>query len=302
MRVIFIVNNQAGNYKGRKVWHKVRSELTITYELYETIHSRYVIDLVKELALCQDQQLIIVIGGDGTIHEAVNGAAGCRHITLAYMKAGSGNDFARAFMYFESARDIERYLQQPIKRYVDCGEIYYNGNETKKFINNFGIGFDAYVSKLTNESKMKKVLNKVGLGKLSYAYFVVQALIQFRPFKLTLELNGQLQTFQNVWFVTVSNQPYFGGGMNLSPTSVVDDAQLEVTVVNQLPRLKFLALFLTVFKAAHTKFKAVTQLQGTDIHFTTDAMLPMHTDGETEMLKQHEVRCVVLENVVTIAK
>ena len=303
MLVSFIVNAQAGNFKGRKVWHNTREQLTIAYEVYETAYKGHVIELVQQIATSsRKEHLIVVIGGDGTIHEAVNGAADFEHVTLAYMKAGSGNDFARAFMYFDSAAQIEAYVKNADKTVVDCGVVHYNLNEEKRFINNFGIGFDAFVSMLVNESRVKKALNKIGLGKLSYAYFVAQGLMQFKPFTLILETDDGVRTFDNVWFVTASNQPFFGGGMNLSPTSIVDDGVFEITVVNHLPRLKFLAVFLTVFAGTHTRFKEVTQLQATFARFEVDALLPIHTDGETEMLTQHEVYCNLHKKSIFIAK
>lgn len=303
MHVSFIVNLQAGNFKGRKVWNKTRKQLTIAYDVYETAYKGHVERLVQQIAANNDeQQLIIIIGGDGTIHEAVNGAASFTHITLAYMKAGSGNDFARAFMHFESAAQIEGYIENAKTSAVDCGIITYNEDATKYFINNFGIGFDAFVCKLVNESRVKKVLNKFGLGKLSYAYFVAQALIQFKPFTFTLETEQGIQTFEDVWFVTASNQPYFGGGMNLSPQSIVDDGLFEITVVNRLARLKFLTVFLTVYAAAHIRFKEVTQLQVTEAKFTMDALLPIHTDGEMEMLMNEQLHCTLHKKSILIAK
>jgi diacylglycerol kinase (ATP) len=190
---------------------------------------------------------------------------------------------------------------QPKIIMVDCGKIN-NSTISKHFINNFGLGFDGFVSELVNESKVKKALNKIGLGKLSYAYFVAQALIQFRPFTLTVQNDSNEQQFENVWFATVSNQPYYGGGMNLSPTSKVDDGVLEVTVVNNLPRLKFLLLFLTVFAGKHTKFKAVTQFKIKEATFTADKLLPIHTDGETAILLEPLIRCEVVPDSVIIVK
>lgn len=301
MNVAFIVNMRAGNFKGRRIWQRLKAQLTIPFTMYETTYAGHARDIAKSLAAQQLEQLIVVIGGDGTMHEVVNGVQNSPHIVLGYMKGGSANDFARAFTCFHNAKGVEAFVRQPKKISVDCGNIN-NTTLSKHFINNFGLGFDGFVSELVNESKVKKALNKIGLGKLSYAYFVAQALIQFRPFTLTVQNNSNEQQFNNVWFVTVSNQPYFGGGMNLSPISKVDDGILEVTVVNNLPRLKFLLLFLTVFTGKHTKFKSVTQFQVQEATFTVDRLVPMHTDGENDVLKEAFIRCEVVPRSVIIVK
>ncbi len=86
--------------------------------------------------------------------------------------------------------------------------------------------------------------------------------------------------FQKAWFVTVSNQPYFGGGMKLSPESKPNDGELEVTIVHNLPHIKLLFLFGTVFFGAHTKLSEVTQLKGSQFHVRVTEPLFFHADGE----------------------
>lgn len=301
MHVTFIVNMRAGNFKGRRVWQKLEQQLTISYTLHETKYAGHAREITEQLAKEKTQQLIIAIGGDGTMHEVVNGARQATHLILGYVKGGSGNDFARAFTYFEDAVAIEAFLKSPTIRLVDSGKVCFNHQQTLQFINNFGIGFDAFVCELVNGSQTKKLFNKMGLGKLSYAYFVAQALIQFKPFTLQIE-GEENHSFENVWFATVSNQPYFGGGMNLSPASQIADGLLEITVVNNLPRLKFLLLFLTVFKAKHTRFKAVTQFQIQRATLSVDKLMSIHTDGENTALTEPIVRCETEPASIMIAK
>lgn len=301
MDVTFIVNMRAGNFKGLRVWRQLEQQLTIPYTLHETKYAGHAKEITEQLALQSHKQLVIAIGGDGTMHEVVNGANRVSHLILGYVKGGSGNDFARGFTYFEDAKAIEAFVKEPHTCLVDSGRIIFNDTQMLYFINNFGIGFDAFVSELANGSKVKKIFNKLRLGKLSYAYFVVQALMQFKPFTLHIE-GEESRVFEQVWFATVSNQPYFGGGMKISPTSRIDDEILEVTVVNNLSRMKFLFLFLTVFKGKHTKFKEVTQFQLRETTLIVDNFLPIHTDGENTSLTQQTVFCTVEPASITIAK
>lgn len=88
----------------------------------------------------------------------------------------------------------------------------------------------------------------------------------------------------------------------LYETAKISDGILEVTVVNRMPRLKFLALFLTVFKAKHTKFKEVTQFQVTQTLFTMDMLVPIHTDGENRLITSPKVHCEVVPKSIKVVQ
>lgn len=255
--------------------------------MHWTQHRGHAFELAQAIAQqaedIGDKACIIAIGGDGTIHEVVNGAAQYQSVYIGVVGAGSGNDFARGFSTFTHARDIEHFVLNPITDARDYGIVQHN-QQKRVFVNNCGVGFDAFVGITANESRLKNRLNKVGLGQLSYVYYVVRTLMTFQTFEICILQNGQKKTYQNVWFATVSNQPYFGGGMNLSPTSKTDDGFLELTIVNQISKWKLLLIFGTVFFAKHTNFKEITQLSSEAFTLQFDADLLCHADGEKQLL------------------
>ena len=289
MQVHFILNPNAGNGRGKRQWLQFQPQLTIAYELHETEYAGHTFVLAREIALeatAQQPVCIIAIGGDGTVHEVVNGVATSEHVYIGAIAAGSGNDFARGYHVFTDAKQLEQFVLNKQSTVHDVGLARINHNE-KLFVNNFGIGFDALVAITANESQLKKKLNKWKLGKLSYPYFVIQALFTFKPFQLTAIHNGTTEQYNDVWFATVSNQPYFGGGMNLSPTSNTSDGKLEVTVVSNLSKWKLLFLFGSVFFAKHTQMKEVYQFEVEHIQFEFqfDEQVMSHADGEKQQLK-----------------
>ncbi|MFF5994211.1 YegS/Rv2252/BmrU family lipid kinase [Lysinibacillus sp. KU-BSD001] len=282
MKLAFIINEFAGNGKGRRIWKNIERKLTVPYEAYISHYPKHAFLLARELAerAANDKQqvLLIVIGGDGTVHEVVNGCVNCNYIILGNIRAGSGNDFARGFFAFRNAQEIASFLHKPNVRKIDIGHIQCPNEHF--FVNNCGIGFDAFVGIKANKSNIKKWLNKIGMGKLSYVYYVVLGLFMFKPFSLTVQHGGQTLHYDQVWFATVSNQPYFGGGMKISPHSITADGKLELTIVHKLSRLKFLTIFMTVFLGVHTRFSQVAQMSGATFRFQGDRMLPCHADGE----------------------
>lgn len=283
MQVLFIVNEYAGNGKGKKEWHRIQQDLTIDYKVAFTQYQGHGEEIARQYTQNNDKRwLVIVVGGDGTIHEIVSGIVYNERVNIGVVSAGSGNDFARNFKVFRQAKQIEAFLHtENGGTFMDIGNIQLGTAPAEIFVNNAGIGFDAYVAKLANKSRIKFYLNKIGLGKLSYAAFVVKGLFTFPRFDVTVCFNDQELYFKQAWFVAVSNQPYFGGGMKISPVSKPNDGKIEVTIVYNISRIKLLLVFATVFFEKHTKFKEITFLQSDqfDITVHTDKMV-CHTDGD----------------------
>ncbi|MEK4627583.1 MAG: diacylglycerol kinase family protein [Solibacillus sp.] len=306
MRLYFIINPSAGNGRGEKIWRSFENQLTVPYETYWTQYAGHTLKIAQQIGAQSNKEnpvCIIAIGGDGTIHEVLNGAGNFEHVYIGAISAGSGNDFARGYVTFEHAQQVEQFLNNRKAYSYDYGIVTFN-NQQKYFMNNFGIGFDALVANIANESKLKKVLNRLRLGKLSYPYFVIHALFTFKPFTITVIHNRNETIVDNVWFATVSNQPYFGGGMNLSPTSNPSDGQLEVTIVSNLSKWKLLFLFGSVFVAKHTKLKEVNQFSCRTIILKVSGPLLAHADGEKQLLNEEvsEIQVRVQRNAWKLAK
>lgn len=306
MEVHFIINPYAGNGQGVKRWHQFERQLTIPYQIHWTKYEGHSQLLAKEIAgraTKENPVCLIAIGGDGTIHEVLNGAVHFGNVYLGAISAGSGNDFARGYQAFETGKQLQEFVNRVNSTSHDCGVVRQGGN-TKYFINNFGVGFDALVANIANKSTLKRSLNKWKLGKLSYPYYVIHALFTYKPFKLKIVQVGKEKQYQNVWFVTASNQPYFGGGMKLSPKSDTSDGQLELTVVSNLSKWKLLFLFGTVFLGKHTLLKEVEQFAATDVQLIFEDPVLVHADGETQKLTpgQNTIEISVQKNAWNLAK
>ncbi|WP_033541582.1 diacylglycerol/lipid kinase family protein [Planococcus sp. CAU13] len=278
MRTIFVINPVAGNGNAMKKWLKFKETIFFPFELAVSRYSGHALELVRELHNSPEPVLVIGFGGDGTMREVVAGAAGAPLVTIGSVAAGSGNDFGRGFHSFADAGEIAAFIQNPVSSRQDLGE-FIDGS-AHHFVSSSGLGFDAEISVKVNRSLIKRWLNGIGMGKLVYLIYVILTLLSFRLFTLTVEHDGKTVQYDRVWFATVSNQPYFGGGMKISPHSVTDDGILELTVVNRLSRLKLLLVFGTVFSGKHLRFKEVHQLKATDFLLTTDRPVYRHVDGD----------------------
>lgn len=286
--IYFIINPQAKNGYSLKVWNEVKRELentAISYTKFLTQYRGHATELAESI-LTENPKAkiaIIVIGGDGTLHEVINGVVNHENILVGFIPAGSGNDFMRGYGIpkepIAALHHLIKWLDELPTR-VDVGEIVDEKHEKTYFINNMGAGFDALITKEANGSSLKRILNKISLGNLIYAYFVIMKVFSFRRTNIDVTVDGKSHHFKNAWFVTISNQPFYGGGMKISPHASVVDGQLNVTVVHQLSRLKFLLVFITVFWGSHVRFKEVKNFIGKDISISSSDPLFVHADGE----------------------
>jgi diacylglycerol kinase (ATP) len=283
-----IINPQAKNGYSQKVWLDVEANLElmgIPYSAYFTEyrgHAKQIGEAIKG-EVGTEETIIVVIGGDGTIHEVINGVVNTRNIFIGFIPGGSGNDFSRGYGIPQNPSSAFQYLLQHWEKpptFVDVGKIIKSNQNVTHFINNMGAGFDALITKEANDSPLKKVLNRFSMGNLIYAYYVIKKLFTFQCTDITLLIDGKSHSFKNTWFVTVSNQPYYGGGMKISPDASVKDGLFNITVVHNLSRIKFLMVFITVFWGGHTRFKEVESFLGKEISIQSKKKLYVHADGE----------------------
>lgn len=226
---------------------------------------------------------IVAVGGDGTMHEVVNGAAAYPNAVVAFIPGGSGNDFSRGYNIPKKASQALRQIldqRSLLPMEIDLGKIGHNGDQETYFMNNMGVGFDAAISKEANESRVKTFLNRFSLGRLVYVFILIKNAFTYRRTPVELTVDGKKLDYDSVWFVTVSNQPYYGGGMKIAPAAKPADGLLEVTVVQKLSRWKLLLVFISVFWGKHIAFKEVSQFTAKKIAIDTHAKVLVHADGE----------------------
>ncbi|WP_075982635.1 diacylglycerol/lipid kinase family protein [Bacillus massilinigeriensis] len=285
-KLYFIINPKAGNGNGRRVWQTVEKELQTLNQSYSSFFSEYrghAKELADSLIGEEDHLFIVVIGGDGTLNEVINSIANNQNVRLGFIPGGSGNDFSRGFRIPREPIQALHSLLGGINseaQQVDVGYILNEGEEKIFFINNMGAGFDALICKDVEASMIKKFLNRVSLGNLVYVFILLKRLFTYQCYDLQLTIDGKVHHFQSTWFVTIANQPYFGGGMKIAPQALTSDGILNITVVHNLSKLKLLLVFISVFWGGHVSFKEVHNFLGKNISIHTSSPALMHVDGE----------------------
>ncbi|MFK4997393.1 diacylglycerol/lipid kinase family protein [Bacillus sp. N9] len=104
-------------------------------------------------------------------------------------------------------------------------------------------------------------MNYFSLGTAVYSVYLVRELFTYKPQTVELQVDDQRFRLEKTWFVTVSNQPFYGGGMKIAPNANPTDGELCVTVVHHLSKVKLLCVFISVFWGGHLRFKEVNQFK-----------------------------------------
>jgi YegS/Rv2252/BmrU family lipid kinase len=282
---IFIVNTKAGNGRAKRIFLKLKKT-----ELYQKIDSRFYYteyeghaeELVRSIQNMEEISAIIAVGGDGTLHEVINGVDH-HYIPIAFIPGGSGNDFARGIGLKEKPLQIlKSVVEGKAETPYFFGDYDLDDKESRKFVNSMGFGFDALIAKKANYSFYKRILNFFNIGKLSYAIALIHILITFKPMEVDLNVNGNVRKLSDCWMVTITNHPYYGGGMKINPTAKIQPYKFSVLLIHSISKWKVLALFMTVFTGKHTHYKEVEVFETTSLKITSNKKIDYQVDGQTD--------------------
>lgn len=198
----FIVNTQARTENAVFTWNEVKRVLkqkNIAYKAFETKCRGDATEIARKLtARTKVVKRIIILGGDGTINEVINGIADFNYVQIGVIPSGTGNDFARNLgISGKPNRLIEDILLKEEGVKLDLGKVTWNGgNNSRLFCISSGAGFDAEVCKRTSESCLKRIFNKLHCGKLAYIMVTIRSLFLLRTFDMSMRLeDGTEQTF-----------------------------------------------------------------------------------------------------------
>ena len=190
----FIINPHSRSGAAGGIWErtkKILDERGVVYRVYRTEYPGHASRIAEQLTRGESGKSgrrIVILGGDGTVNEVVNGLAENVSATLAYIPTGSGNDLARSLGIIHDTNHlreaVEKILHPSRYRLLDYGEVSTDVEKKRRFLVSSGIGFDAAVCHNLLHSKAKTVLNKLHLTKLCYIAIGVKQLI------LALKLTG----------------------------------------------------------------------------------------------------------------
>lgn len=262
-----ILNPMAGKGKSLSALETVRdilNEREIPYEIYATEYAGHAVDLARQLTEENFPRKLILMGGDGTFNEVLNGIVFFENITVGVIPCGTGNDFARAADIPTDPKAALEIILKDTPSYID----YIDAGE-RRALNCAGAGMDVDV--LVRYSTMKAFR-----GKAKYYASLIDTLIHLRFHKVRLTLDGKMRE-ESVFMVAATNGTCIGGGMPLSPRSDVADSYLNVVLIHELPKKNIPGALMKFLKGKH-----ITE-PFTEEFLVKEAVIEMLDDGKTEV-------------------
>lgn len=228
--VIHLMNPAAG--KG-----SLPDKNSLSGEVYLTKCAGDATEYLKNRLVGGEDYTVYVYGGDGTLHEAAKGimlADRTAKVTLVPVPTGSGNDFYR--------------VTSTLGNTVPCDIIKYNGTYA---INEVNVGFDCEVAKSTNSLKAHRFIG----GSFAYILGVIVEFARKRATHLKITVtseDGTVETFEDDYLLcAVANGRYYGGGFMAAPLADVSDGLLDVVMVKNISRLRFISIIGVYKKGTH---------------------------------------------------
>jgi len=282
----FLVCNpiaRGGKMKNR--WEEVKKALSkyeVPYDFSFTEANNHAIEITVQ-KIREGYRKFVVIGGDGTINEVVNGffiqkTVDPKELTFALIPLGTANDWARSYKIPGNVDQAVQIIKNAKKLQQDVGlaEFENEGISKQRYFNNVaGLSYDAFVVKYMEDHGNKK------MNKLKYIYYVLHCLFKFSlPEARVMYENKEIKG--KVYTVNIGICKYSGGGLRLVPQAIPDDGKFALTVAKKLSKLQVILNMYRFYTGTIHKMKQVIAVNTGDIQVFQEgsAKVLLELDGE----------------------
>lgn len=273
MKYLFLVNPISGSGSAAKLMPVIETECKLRqldYEIVKTSSKDDAKRVIGSMLPITDKLYVYVLGGDGSLYDAVNAAALHKNVSVGIIPCGSGNDFVRSFGDKSLFLDIAAQLDGksvPIDL-IRCNDSY--------SVNIASLGMDAEVA---NHQKRMRLLSKIN-GSLSYIVSVFTAFIFNMNSKFKIIADGEVLDGTYL-FVVSANGRFYGGGFQPTPMANLRDGFIDLMLINAVSRFKVIKLMKCYREGKHLAIKGLCKhrrVKRVEVH--TEKVMTMQMDGE----------------------
>lgn len=294
-KCFFLVNASAGNGKKSGLWSDViLPELNrrgIHYRMYRLEHRGHATSLTQKIIAENEGEIrIIVVGGDGTFNEMLNGITDFERVTVGVIPAGSGNDLCYGLgIPSDPFQALSVALRNDHIVKMDIGRtIFHKNNTSRYFAISSGIGLDAEVCARTEHSRCKTILNRLRLGNLSYLVNTIGALFggTYADATIITDCSGEQQSrkVKRMFFLAAMNQRYEGGHLSMAPDADCFDGELSCVMAYDMAKPVALGCLGLLLSGKHVNAKKIDVIPQKSVRIILDEPKEVHTDGEVHGL------------------
>ena len=283
MKHLFIINPIAGGKKGnyeetKRIIQEYADNLQDSYEIYITKSRMDAPKKIIEDASKEEMIYVYACGGDGTLNECVNGAAGLSNVAVTHYPCGTGNDFIKTFgkENIERFRDLKQLMSGEVKPLdlIDCDGRY--------GISICSVGIDA---RIANDVHKYSSIPVVG-GATGYIVSLVVNVIKGVTQNVRITY-GENKVETPTTLVCACNGRYYGGGFNPVPDAMPDDGIIHFLIVDGISRLKVPNVVGRYSTGRHKELShLIKHIRGTEMQIESDIETVVNIDGEIIQAKK----------------
>jgi YegS/Rv2252/BmrU family lipid kinase len=266
-RIALIVNPAAGGGRARRLLPTVERALAARGLAHRVVRTDDLEHGIEEArAAIAAGELPAVMSGDGLIGQ-IGGALAGADATVAIVPGGRGNDLARVLGIPREVEGAVEVIAAGHAREIDVGEV-----DGRRFLGIASCGFDSEANRRANQARLIR-------GNLVYAYAALRTLAAWRPASFELVADGERRSLRG-YSVVVANSKAYGGGMFIAPDAELDDGLLDVVLVGDVGKLRYLANLPKVFKGTHVSEPEVTVVRAREVEISADRPFAIYADGD----------------------
>ncbi len=298
------MNPNSGSRKGLKDWgliSKLLVEYGIEFDNIFTEHKNHAIELGRK-AVIDGYRKIIVVGGDGTMNEVINGIflqdkVPTKDVKIGMIPVGTGNDWGRMYAIPNNYKEAIQILKNNKTFIQDAGKITYQNAQThhRYFVNMAGMGYDALVAKKTNAMK-----EKGGGGPFAYLINLFLGLIQYKFNHMMIVIDGEQKYNGKVFSVSVGICKYNGGGMMQLPTAVPDNGKFDVTLIKKASKIKVITNIKNLYDGSFVKIPEVETFTGEKIEIIARPKHSVFLEADGESLGHSPIEFTIIPKSVCL--
>ncbi len=295
----FIVNPGAGAGRGYRIWKRLEHQLEMNsreYRVFFTEHQGDAAEIARVLTAEKDEaKVIVIVGGEGTYNEVLNGVSFRGLLTFGYVPAGFRNALSKGFQSFWKVdRQARRILHPKYYRMLDYGVITFGNEEivSRRFAGRCGIGLDAALCHNLLCCPVRNQMTRLHLTKILRFGIGLKQLFLAKPTKGYILLDGtQKVEFNHIYFITFmvrreEKKKKNGGILN-------DDGKMTVYVGNSARKTKMIPILRDLVMGVRRKERGIRVFECSEAEIHLARPLAVHVDGESCMCQENlAVRCI----------
>lgn len=279
----FIVNPHSGGNKvnnAKEKLERVKSfldERKVPYKIHITQYKWHAKEITESITLKGNAE-IIAMGGDGTLHEILNGFKDFDTCSLGIIPSGTGNDFATGIGLTESVEDCLNIILKNQPKYTDFLQL-----PSVRCINVAGMGLDVEVLKRYERLKKKT--------KAAYGRCLLKTLLTYKCKEFKIKINQKIEKFRS-YIVAVANGIMFGGGLKVCPAACQYDGQFNLVNIKSMNKFRLIKALLMLKKGTILNHPNVNHLTSDEIVVETNNPEVINCDGELYSGVPFEVKLI----------